>query len=93
MQHNSVMLLAVLIVVEIVDVDDGRLVATKSYSSVKSNAAMVATAVVALLFFVSVGDLRGGDIGVGDMNVSTEVISSKSKKFQLLVDTSLISSL
>ena len=93
MQHNSVMLLAVLIVVEIVDVDDGRLVATKSYSSVKSNAAMVATAVVALLFFVSVGDLRGEDIGVGDMNVSTEVISSKSKKFQLLVDTSLISSL
>ena len=92
MQHNSVMLLAVLIVVEIVDVDDGRLVATKSYSSVKSNAAMVATAVVALLFFVSVGDLRGEDIGVGDMNVSTEVISSKSKKFQLLVDTSLISS-
>ena len=87
------MLLALLIVVEIVDVDDGRLVATKSYSSVKSNAAMVATAVVALLFFVSVGDLRGGDIGVGDMNVSTEVISSKSKKFQLLVDTSLISSL
>ena len=93
MQHNSVMLLAVLIVVEIVDVDDGRLVATKSYSSFKSNAAMVATAVVALLFFVSVGDLRGEDIGVGDMNVSTEVISSKSKKFQLLVDTSLISSL
>ena len=88
------MLLALLIVVEIVDVDDGRLVATKSYSSVKSNAAMVATAVAAaLLFFVSVGDLRGGDIGVGDMNVSTEVISSKSKKFQLLVDTSLISSL
>ena len=80
--------------VEIVDVDDGRLVATKSYSSVKSSAAMVVTAVVAvlLLFEVLVGDLSGGDIGVGDMNVSTEVISSKSKKFQLLVDTSLKSS-
>ena len=88
------MLLAVVHAVEIVDVDDGRLVATKSYSSVKSSAAMVATAVVAVLLLLTgfVSDLNGGDMGVGDMNVSTEVISSKSKKFQLLVDTSLISS-
>ena len=86
--------------VDIVDVDEGLLVTTKSYSLVKSNAAIVATAVAAplllllLLLLLLVGDLccNGGDIGVGDMNVSTEVMSSRSKKFQLLVDTSLISS-